>query len=370
MAEVVLVEPYYGGSHQAWVDAWMGHSRHDITLISHPDEFWRWRLRGGAVTLAELFDARVQQAGRPDVVVVSGMVDVAAFMGIARHSLGATPVAIYVHESQLLYPKAPKQTSDSSSELINWQSLVAADAVWFNSAFHRDALRAAVPALLGSQPTPSHDHLIDSVFERSTVLWPPVEIDALLTGSRTSRPVPRVLWNQRWDHDKNPRAVFRALARLAEDGVPFTLSLAGQNLRPKDPELAWVHKRLSDRIDHSGFLEPGAYADLLLRSDVVVSAAAHEFFGIAFVEAIAAGSVPVLPARLSFPELIDPRWHFAALYAEGALQTSLRYVLENLADVRRDLGGIRQSMAQFGADRSAEAHDKAVDQLLSNAARD
>lgn len=361
---VLLVEPYYGGSHRAWADGWVRHSRHHIELLTLPDEFWRWRLRGGAVTLAEAFEALVARAGAPDAVVLSAMADAAVFAGIARRSLRDVPLAVYVHESQLLYPLAPKQAADSTSSLINWRSLVAADAVWFNSAFHRDELRRALPGLLRSQPTPSHEHLIEDVFARASVLWPPVEIDHLLAAPRSSNPVPRVLWNQRWDHDKHPRAVFRALAHLADEGVEFTLSLAGQNLRPRDPELVWVHDRLRDRIDHTGFLDDAGYAGLLTTSDVVVSAAAHEFFGIAFIEAMAAGAVPVVPARLSFPEIIDERWHDELLYEDGELRTRLRRVLTDLEGVRARVDGLRASMQRFAAPKAADAHDRAVDRLI------
>ena len=365
MAQVVLVESYYGGSHQAWADTWVRRSRHEIELVTHPDQFWRWRLRGAAVTLAESFEAHVAEHGRPDVVVVSGMVDVAGFMGQCRRALGDVPVAVYVHESQLLYPPAPNQRVDSSAALINWQSLVAADAIWFNSGFHRDAMRAALPQLLNAQPEPSHTHLIDAVFDKSRVLWPGVETNALIAGTRTDRDVPRVLWNQRWDHDKNPHAVFSALARLADEGVPFTLALAGQNQRPDSSDFAFVQERLGDRIDHRGFLPVGEYEQLLLESDVVVSAADHEFFGIALVEAMAAGAVPVLPSRLSFPELIDTRWHGAVLYPDGELRPGLRQVLEDLPNARAKLAGLRVSMARFDAVAAAESHDLAVSELVS-----
>jgi len=363
VASIVLIEPYYGGSHRAWADGWVRHSRHEIRLVTHPDQYWRWRLRGGAVTLAEAFVESCDRYGTPDVVVVSGLVDVAAFSGIARRAIGDAAVAVYVHESQLLYPLAQNQRADSSSALINWQSLVAADAVWFNSEFHRTALRAALPSLLSSQPTPSHSHLISDVFDRSRVLYPGVETAALINQQRNERPVPRVLWNQRWDHDKNPHAVFAALVQMAEEGLEFTLALAGQNQRPDNPDFAWVRERLDGRIDHHGYADDRIYQQLLINSDVVVSAADHEFFGIALVEAIAGGSVPVLPHRLSFPELVNPQWHEAVLYGDGDLRTGLRRVLSDPAAAQAAVGGLRESMARFDAPASAEAHDDAVDAL-------
>jgi len=365
MANVVLVESYYGGSPRAWADSWVESSRHNIALVTHPDQFWRWRLRGGAVTLAQQFDEHVGLHGRPDAVVVSGMVDVAAFSGLARRSLGNTPLAVYVHESQLLYPLAPNQRSDSSSALINWQSLAAADAVWFNSAFHRDALRQTLPGLLKSQPTPSHLHLIEPVFERSTVLWPGVHTEELLEAQRPVNVVPRVLWNQRWDHDKNPRAVFAALLALAREGVEFTLALAGERQNPDKSAFADLLDPMADRIDHRGFVPDAEYHPLLVGSDVVVSAADHEFFGIAIVEAIAAGATPVLPDRLSFPELIEPQWHEHVLYSDGALRSRLRQVLADVPRVRAQTNGLRQSMSRFSASHAAHSHDAAVDRLLN-----
>ena len=365
MAAVVLVEPFYGGSHQAWADAWIAHSRHDVSLISHPDEFWRWRLRGGSVTLAEAFAAHVAEQGAPDAVVVSGMVDVAAFAGLARKALASTPLAMYLHESQLLYPTAPNQRQDNASALTNWRSMAAADALWFNSSFHRDAMRQALPALLKAQPEPTHGHLLDSVFDNTMVLWPGVETKRLIAADRMTNRVPRVLWNQRWDHDKNPNSVFSALAAVAEHGIDFTVALAGENQRPASDDFAWGTDRLGDRIDHRGFAAPADYERLLVSSDVVVSAADHEFFGIALVEAMAAGAVPVLPTRLSFPELVQPQWHDAVLYPDGELRIRLAEVLGDLAGARRACEGLRESMQRFDVAHSAAVHDDAVDALIS-----
>ncbi len=64
---------------------------------------------------------------------------------------------------------------------------------------------------------------------------------------------------------------------------------------------------------------------------------------------MAAGAVPVLPSRLSFPELIKPRWHHATLYSDGDLRARLGKALSNLTQVRNELDGLRQSMQRFDA---------------------
>jgi glycosyltransferase involved in cell wall biosynthesis len=153
------------------------------------------------------------------------------------------------------------------------------------------------------------------------------------------------------------------LAALAEQGVPFTLALAGQNQRHDRADFAWVQERLGERIVHAGYVPDAEYRQLLVGADVVVSAADHEFFGIALVEAIAAGAVPVLPDRLSFPELIEPRWHRHVLYPEGELRTRLDAVLADLDAARRSIGGLRESMMRFDWSVAAAAHDQAVDDV-------
>ena len=53
-----------------------------------------------------------------------------------------------------------------------------------------------------------------------------------------------------------------------------------------------------------GFAKDKAhYWDLLQQSDIVISTSNQEFFGISIVEAVYAGCYPILPKRLSYPEV-------------------------------------------------------------------
>ncbi|MEM7095710.1 MAG: DUF3524 domain-containing protein [Actinomycetota bacterium] len=364
MARVLVLEPWYGGSHRAWVDGWAAHSRHELHVLSLPAQFWRWRLRGGAASLAEATQEWVADHGRPDGVVISGLIDASSYLGLARRSLGSTPVALYLHESQILYPPAPGQRLDIDAGLANWRSIIAADRLWWNSDFHRGAMLDVLPGFLARQPEPVSGRAVTLVAERSSVLWPGVATKDLIAGRRFVNARPVVLWNQRWDHDKNPRAVFSALRAISTQGVAFDLVLAGENQGHSD-EAAWVRDHLGDHIVHEGWLEPDDYHDWLLRSDVVVSAADHEFFGIAIVEALAAGAVPVLPDRLSFPELVGERWADAALYPDGQLRDRLNAVLGDLAGARAALAGLRETMSRFEIVAAASRHDDAVDDLIS-----
>jgi hypothetical protein len=66
----------------------------------------------------------------------------------------------------------------------------------------------------------------------------------------------------------------------------------------------------------------------LREATVTVSTAIHEYFGISIVEAIYAHTFPILPRRLSYPELIPEKHHHLCLYdTDDELVARLQQVL-------------------------------------------
>jgi glycosyltransferase involved in cell wall biosynthesis len=67
-----------------------------------------------------------------------------------------------------------------------------------------------------------------------------------------------------------------------------------------------ARQRFAPAIRRWGFVaDREDYRAALAACDVVVSTAAHEFFGISVVEAVAAGAFPVVPDRLAYPEVLS-----------------------------------------------------------------
>jgi glycosyltransferase involved in cell wall biosynthesis len=58
---------------------------------------------------------------------------------------------------------------------------------------------------------------------------------------------------------------------------------------------------------------------VLQQADVIVSTARHEFFGLSVLEAMSAGVVPLLPNRLSYPELLGDSALAAAFLYDGTV---------------------------------------------------
>lgn len=348
---IALIEPFYAGSHAAWADGYRSHSTHDVRLISRPGGPWRWRLQASGPSLG----AELAVAGRRrsfDAVVVSSMTDTAQLVGVARRTIGSAPVIAYRHESQLLYPQVPGEKLPVGIALAEWAGLVAADRVIFNSEFHRRALLDAVPGLLATGDEPDAVQLIDGVAARSAVI--PVGVD-LSTIGPSRRPdersdPPTVLFCHRWHHDKDPEGCLDSLIALADAGVEFGLIMCGDDDLPDDSAIRRRLRRLADRVISAGHLDRDRYLDALHRSDVVVSTATQEFFGVAVVEAIAAGCVPLVPDDLAYPDAIPGRFHAAALYRRdqpGEFETRLTATLADIEAARASVHGLAEAMTAY-----------------------
>jgi len=360
---MLLVEPYAGGSHHQFVQGFARHTRHQALRYELPAHFWKWRMHGAAVTLA-----RRLRTERPslDVVFASDMLDLATFYGLAGDLLAGVPAAVYFHENQLTYPLPPGEKRDLHYGWVNYTSSLLARRVLFNSGYHRDSFLDELPRLLKHFPDHHDLATVDEIRAKSRVLPLGCDLrrhDAVGPGPSAEKPDPAViLWNQRWEYDKRPEEFFQALYQLAEEGRAFRVILAGQNFRNVPAEFEVARRRLGPRIVQYGYADPGAYSRLLWSADIVVSTAIHEFFGLAVVEACYCDCYPVLPRRLSYPELIPPIAHERHLYDDFAgLLDRLRWALDHHAELPRY--SLRNHMAGYDWSRLIESYDSTLESL-------
>jgi len=305
MMRIVALEGYYGGSHKAFLDGWIAHSRHEWTVLTLAPNKWKWRMRHGAITFARQLDDRIARGDRWDVVFCSDMLNLAEFAGLVDRRIRDLPRVAYFHENQLTYPVRFESERDYQYVMTNLTTALAADRVWFNSAFHRDEFLSlsALEKFLRRMPD---NHPLEAIGEihAKSAIHPP-GIYPFAPDRRRRQGPARILWAGRWEHDKNPEDFFAAMKVLKEDGVDFRLSVIGEQFRDIPEVFPWAKGYFAAHIDRWGYQQGiEDYRAALMEADIVVSTANHEFFGISIVEAIAAGAYPVLPKRLAYPEII------------------------------------------------------------------
>jgi len=313
---ILAVEPYFGGSHADFLDGLRAASRHAWTVLTLPARKWKWRMRGAAIHFAR--EAEPLARRQPfDVVLASDFLNLTDWRALAPPSLARLPTVVFFHENQLSYPLEPGQTRDFQYGFTNLTTCLAADEVWFNSAYHRTAFLSAVAALLKKMPDYVPVGLPEAIGAKSRVMHLGADLRPLVVGRQEKPHAPplTILWSHRWEYDKNPETFFETLFYLADEGLPFRLAVLGETFRKWPPIFEEAKDRLADHIVQFGYLpHREGYEDHVRDADIVVSTAIHELFGLAMVEAIAAGCFPLLPRRLSYPEIIPEAWHNTFLY--------------------------------------------------------
>lgn len=311
---VCLLEPFYGGSHRRWAEELKRFSRHRIEILSLPDRHWKWRMHGAAITLAHQFLA----AGQPcDLILATDMMDLALFRAMAGQSPEPLPpIALYFHENQLCYPwsprdKDPPRGRDLHYSFINYTSALAADRVYFNSDYHRRAFLEALPAFLQRYPDHRNLDTIGAIEAKSSTLPLALDLsafDAVAPSPNAShKPRPLLLWNHRWEYDKNPIGFFRLLYQTLDKGLDFDLALLGERFRSEPPYFRQAKERLGRRIVQYGAVNRFKdYARWLRQADILLVTAQQDFFGGSVVEAIYGGCHPILPKRLAYTDHFEP----------------------------------------------------------------
>lgn len=314
--DVVLIEPYFGGSHRAAAEGWARWSRHRVAVESLPARFWKWRMRGAAFEMAR----RAEEKGlKPDVWFAASTLDAAHFLALAGRR---APLVLYFHENQASYPcREGEETEERDLQyaFTDMASALAADRVAFNSAFQRDAFFEGLEEILRRMPDSRPLWALDRLRAKCAVVPLGVELDDIDHALEGAGPPdggsPVVLWNHRWEYDKDPETFFDVVTALAGEGIPFRLAVAGERFNRIPEVFDRCRGELANRILHWGYAPSRAdYVRLLVRADIVVSTARQENFGISMVEAAYAGAHPLAPRRLSYPEVFDASLHGDCLY--------------------------------------------------------
>ncbi|HKI48006.1 MAG TPA: DUF3524 domain-containing protein [Desulfobacteria bacterium] len=357
----LFLEPFFGGSHQYFAEGLAAHSSHQIDLVTLPARFWKWRMRGAAL----YFLKNIPPIEDYDGLITSDLMSLSDFRSLMGE--GCPPALVYFHESQITYPLAPGEAMDVHFGFTDITTALAANRILFNSHTHFEAFFSKLPGFLKMMPDFRPTWLMDEIRSRAGVLYPGCDMDGFQDSvSPVRSKPPLVIWNHRWEFDKNPKDFFSALDEMIKRGFDFRLALLGENFQNCPKEFIAARKRYGKRIVHYGY-EPArsAYEAWLKEGTVVISTARQENFGISMVEAISAGCIPLLPHRLSYPEIIPQSFRDDFLYSDqGELVEKLARCLSRTFVSEGKMEKLSKEMERFSWQTMIPHYDEELKNLV------
>ncbi|WP_243371944.1 DUF3524 domain-containing protein [Geotalea sp. SG265] len=366
--KITLLEPFFTGSHATWAEGYARHSRHQVEILSLPGRHWKWRMHGGAVALARQF---LDSTFQPDLLLATDMLDLTTFLALTRARSASCKTALYFHENQLTYPWSPgdgdkARDRDMHYAFINYASALVADAVFFNSAYHRDSFMAELPSFLKAMPDKREMGSIGTITGKSSVLHLGMDLRQLdlYRQQHNAASPPLVLWNHRWEYDKNPEAFFRVLYRLAAKDIAFEIAVVGESFPGKPAVFEEARARLGDRIVQFGFAQTFAeYARWLWRAHILPVTSCHDFFGASVVQAVYCGCHPLLPKRLAYPEHLSQEEHASCFYDDEAeLEAKLGSLLQQ-GHCPANL--LREAVSRYDWQMMVGVYDEALERVVA-----
>jgi len=320
---ILLLSAYDADSHKYWRQGLQKHlPEHHWTVLTLPPRHFSWRIRGNSLSWAFQEQESLQQDY--DLLVASSMVDLSALRGFVP-KLCFIPTLVYFHENQFAFPQNASQHVSVEPQIVNLYSALCADRLCFNSAFNRDTFLQGASSLLRRLPDQVPEGLIERLQAKAQVL--PVPLfpcsDSLAADSELEiqwhdshwqlpdsvEPTLRIVWNARHEYDKGPKQLLALVQALEARGVSFKIAVLGQQFRRSPEEFNTLKNEFSHRLAWFGYLNSAAdYRQCLASAHCVLSTALHEFQGLAVLEAIAEGCIPVLPNRLAYPEYVGSQY--------------------------------------------------------------
>jgi glycosyltransferase involved in cell wall biosynthesis len=338
---VVLVEPFYGGSHRQFIDLLVSEVAAprgiDVLTVTLPAKKWHWSMRTASLCVSRRIPRHLPAGA---TLLASSYLNLSELLAL-RPDLRATRTVLYFHENQLTYPTQLADKERERDFQFGWiqvMSCMLADTIAFNSRFNMHSFLGAIDGLMRRIPDPAQRilGLAEEIRSKCRVMYFPlllcpatsskhlqVEQAAPLPSQGSSAAAPaapapapaataqrrrlQILWNHRWEYDKCPEAFLIALERLETRGCDFGVVMLGAATSLPLPPYFEEHRRrlaANGKVDWWGYADDREHYFKLLRgADVAVSTAMHEFFGVAMLEAAYCGCYPLVPDSLVYPEI-------------------------------------------------------------------
>ncbi len=305
---VLLLSAYHSASHAYWCDGLMAALPDiDWTLKTQPARHFSWRVEASGLLWALAEDADFERDY--DLIIATSLSDLTRLRAFRPH-LATVPTWVYFHENQFAHPRSASQATDHQ---IGWQFLsiqnaLCADWVSFNTEFNRSTFLAGARKLLRRFPEKLPGNPMARIEQRSDVLPVPLTETFAELANQPKEP-DLIVWNHRWEWDKQPERFLAALQQLRDAGIGFRLAMLGSG-GGRNAEFETQRQALGDAVVHWGEVAKSDYRQWLGRAGIGVSTSLHDFQGLSMLELAQAGAQVVVPQRLAYPEVLpDARFY-------------------------------------------------------------
>ena len=281
------------------------------------------------------------------------------------------PIAIYFHENQISYPRSIYDNDkiynrDLHYTFINYTSSLISDYNYFNSQYHYESYIDGLKKYLNKMPDFQNKKTINEIKYKSDILHIGCELKNNFTNKlikKKNKPI--ILWNHRWEYDKNPELFFKTLFQIKKDGIKFSLVVLGKKYK-KYPEIFNKAQRvLKNEIIHFGFCNSrDEYLSWLNKSDILPVTSNQDFFGGSIIEAVYCQTTPLLPKRLTYPELFQVEDNPNLFYDnESELLGKLMISVQDATNLRQN--HYQKIVEKYDWSNLVKVYDKELIQLLN-----
>jgi glycosyltransferase involved in cell wall biosynthesis len=160
--------------------------------------------------------------------------------------------------------------------------------------------------------------------------------------TKISPPKIKVAWNHRWEFDKGPDDLMEVIKGTNDD---FEFHLFGERFRRQPEAFKWIVNQSQVVVHHDE--ERASYLKNLARCHVVLSTSKHEFQGLAVLDGIQQGLIPIVPDALSYVEMYPKQYRYPTF---PSLVANLNHIKNNWTQLYSEFRPIQtELLSRFSA---------------------
>lgn len=358
--KILYFEPEYHGYRRVLLDGLRRYSSHRIVPL-HPGTEGPDNLHLSLLTYLEKSSLKplLSETGEGrdlpvDGIIITDVDSLIDFCTMGRKWIHSVFSAI-LFQDQGFHSAWSGKRKDQYEAVRFIFGLLAANRLFFLSHRQRSDCVSLIDETLDNLPsTIDKEMILANVEKKSQLLQPGLALRELDQWSHKIKyHCPTVLWNHRWEKDKNPEEFFDVIGRLAAENINFGLVLCGNTDCTEDAaekeQMQTLFEKAREDLGHRVFYfghcpSRSEYANLLWASDIVVSTARKHYFPASIIEAVYCNCHPVLSDIEEYRELIPSSFHDQYLYSHpDRLYETLKFLLSN--PHQKEAGKVRESVS-------------------------